>query len=56
MATTPTKYPTQGDRPWQEIAIELTHETNSDKIRDLATELNHALDKKDGKRLHAAAA
>ena len=56
MATTPGDHPTQADRSWQEIATELSHETNCDKVTDLATELNRALDKKDEKRRTGAAA
>lgn len=56
MAAVPTEDPKHDDRSWQEIATELSHETNSDKITDLATELNHALDLKDGKRRDGTAA
>ena len=56
MASTPTEHPTQGDRSWQEIATELSHETNPDRVTDLATELNRALDQKDEKRRYATAA
>ena len=56
MASTPIEHPKQTDRSWQEIATELSHETNSDKITDLTDELNRALDKKDEKRRNRAAA
>lgn len=50
MATVPTEDPKHDDRSWQEIATELSHETNANKITHLAQELNDALDKKEGQR------
>ena len=56
MASPSTEHPKQDDRPWREIANELCQETNSDKLTDLAVELNRVLDKEDEKRHGGAAA
>lgn len=54
MATTPTERPTQGDRSWQEIASELSQETNSDNITNLSEELFRALEKNEKRRCSVA--
>ena len=56
MASSSIEHPSQRDRSWQEIATELSQETDPDKMTDLATELNDALDKEEKKRRNGQAA
>lgn len=43
-------------RPWQEIATELSHETKTEKIADLAQELDRARNEEEDKRHQGTAA
>ena len=56
MPSPSTEHPKQDDRSWQDIATELSQETDPDKMTDLATELNGALDKEEKKRHNGQAA
>ena len=56
MASPFTEHPKQDDRSWQEIATELSHETDPDKLTNLATELNRVLDKREDEKRHTGAA
>ena len=55
MADTPVEHPKQNDRSWQQIAAELSQETNPDNVTNLSEELTRALEKDSQRRNPSAA-
>ena len=55
MENAPAEHPEQQYRSWQQIAAELSQETNADNVVNLSEELNRALEKNEKRRNRAAA-